>query len=195
MRFSARLAALAAGTLALGLPQPGHLGARQAACTELSGGGSFAWEVRDFAYRAFWIYQNPAQLWARGELSYTLANPATGREAACRASSSQLSDFFYGNAVYSCDVPDQGGQPLPLPTFRFNGYGLWRLQVNETWICSPGGIFIGTGTKDLPLSCNDTGVVENPDWEPGQPGNFYSTRYLTCDPLSTTLSAHVAVGV
>ncbi|KAL8341660.1 hypothetical protein RB598_003543 [Gaeumannomyces tritici] len=113
--------------------------------------------MRDFSYRAFWIFQNPAQQWARGELGFTLANPATGREAACSATSSQLSDFFYGTVTYSCDVPDVEGQPPP--TFRFNGYGLWRLQVNETWACSPGG--------DLPLKCNDTGVVQNPDWEPG----------------------------
>ncbi|KAL8404769.1 hypothetical protein RB594_009588 [Gaeumannomyces avenae] len=199
MHLPVRLAALAAGILALALPQQqqqqqqGHLGARQAACAELSSGGSFAWEVRDFSYRAFWIFQNPAQQWARGELGFTLANPATGREAVCSATSSQLSDFFYGTVTYSCDVPD--GEGRPPPTFRFNGYGLWRLQVNETWTCSPGGTFIGATTRDLPLKCNDTGVVRNPDWEPGQPGNFYSTRYLTCDPLDITLPAQAAVGV
>lgn len=136
MLASARLAILAAGALAplaLALPQqPG-----QAACDATSGGGSFAWEVRDFTYNAYWIYQNPAHLWAQGRLNYTLVNPATGREAVCYAASSQQEDFFYGNFIYDCSVPDPG-ETLPRPTFAFNGHGLWRLQVNETWTCNTG---------------------------------------------------------
>ncbi|KLU85554.1 hypothetical protein MAPG_04577 [Magnaporthiopsis poae ATCC 64411] len=196
MFASARLAILAAGALAMALPQAGG---QVGACDEASGGGSFAWEVRDFTYNAFWIYQNPAHLWAQGRLNYTLVNPATGREAVCSAFSTQQSDFFYGNFIYSCSssVPGDSDETLPRPTFAFNGYGLWRLRVNETWTCNKGTskIYVGSGTKDLDLKCNDTGVVQNPDWKPGQPGNFYSTRYLDCGPLTTTLPANVAIGV
>lgn len=156
----------------------------------------FYWTVENFEYRASWIFQNPAHQWASGNVNFSLVNLATDAKFVCAGGSSQLQDFFYGTQIFTCQ-----GEGDRRPTWTFS-WPTKELKANETWTCSEGEnpqypdantTFTARGAVVLPLQCTDTGVVENPDWEPNQPGNFYSTRYLNCDKVTVPMKAYEVI--
>ncbi|KAJ1325446.1 Alternaria alternata allergen 1 [Microdochium nivale] len=147
---------------------------------------NLAWDLGEFAYNASYLFTNPAHQNSWGIASFELSNPALTYKATCTAASSQLSEFFYGTVTYNCEVPTPEGDGTTT-TFTFDYPGR-KLAVKQTWTCSDEDpmyptTFRASGTIDLALDCTDTGYVVNPDWENGS-GEFYSTRYVGCAPLS-----------
>jgi len=102
-------------------------------CTEASF-GKFSWTVDNFDYHASYIFTTPAHQNSYGFLNFTLSNPALPSAAICSASSSQLSDFFYGNIWYTCNIPDSGHEGTAT-AFAFNRAS-GQLDFNQTWSCS-----------------------------------------------------------
>ncbi|KAH6610095.1 hypothetical protein Trco_000115 [Trichoderma cornu-damae] len=130
------------------------------------------WTVEDFDFHASYTFTTPAHQNSWGYVNFTLANPAVGYSPVCSASSNQLSDFFYGNFVYSCDVPVAADKA----TFTFSRPGS-DLRINQTWNCADeGSRFTAQGGVKLNLTCSDT-TWQNPAWTPG---HIYSLRTVTC---------------
>jgi hypothetical protein len=131
------------------------------------------WDVQKFDFHSSYIFTTPAHQNSHGYVNFTLSNPALDRPTICSASSSQLSEFFYGNQIFTCDdVPD--GQRATFTYSRSTG----DLQINQTWTCpDEQARFSAIGGVTLDLNCKDV-EWQNPDWQPGQ---FYSTRTVTCN--------------
>ena len=147
---------------------------------------SLAWGLENFVYNASYLFTTPAHQNSWGFANFELSNPALTYKAACHASSTQLSEFFYGTVTYKCVMPTPEGDGTET-TFKFDYPGR-KLAVEQKWTCSDSDpvyptTFRASGTIDLALDCKDTGNVENPDWEYGT-GQFYSTRYVSCAPVS-----------
>ncbi|KAI6778276.1 uncharacterized protein J7T54_004183 [Emericellopsis cladophorae] len=165
------LTLLLAGTAAVAAPlQPQ---ATNATCLERSQQLQH-WNIENFDYHASYIFTNPAHQNSHGYVNFTLANPALDATATCTASSSQLSEFFYGNQVFHCDVPSSLGGPATFTYSRTTG----DLQISQTWTCpDEQARFSAVGGVTLDLDCRDE-TWQNPDWEQGQ---LYSVRTVTCD--------------
>jgi Alternaria alternata allergen 1 len=133
------------------------------------------WDVQHFDYHASYIFTTPAHQNAHGYVNFTLVNPALDAPALCTASSTQLSDFFYGNQVFQCEMPANLSAQASFAYDRASG----ALQINQTWMC-PGeqARFWAMGGVMLDLDCTDS-TWQNPNWQAGQ---FYSVRTVTCDP-------------
>jgi len=147
--------------------------------------GNLVWGVEDFAYNASYLFTTPAHQNSWGYASFELSNSALTYKATCSASSSQLSDFFYGTQIYECKMPDPEGAGTTT-TFSFDYPGR-KLGVNQTWSCSDTEpdyptTFRAVGTITLDLDCDDTGTQTDPNWHQG--GGFYSTRYVGCAPIN-----------
>lgn len=132
------------------------------------------WTVDEFDFHASYIFSTPAHQNSWGYVNFTLSNPALNYTPVCSAASDQLSDFFYGNFVYNCQVPDSAAADKASFTFaRPNN----TLAINQTWHCADeGSRFTAEGGVQLNLSCSDT-TWQNPNWQPGQ---IYSSRTVTC---------------
>jgi hypothetical protein len=131
------------------------------------------WTVDDFDFHASYTFSTPAHQNSWGYVNFTLTNPALDYTPICSAASDQLSDFFYGNFVYNCELPSNITDKA---TFTFSRPGD-SLQINQTWSCADeGSRFTAQGGVDLNLTCSDT-TWQNPAWTPGQ---IYSQRTVTC---------------
>ena len=94
--------------------------------------GNFAWTVEGFDYHASYIFTNPAHQNSWGYASFALANPALTYKGDCKASSNQLSDFFYGTVPYTCTFPEG---TTAAGEFRYSRpSGL--LNITQKWTCS-----------------------------------------------------------
>ncbi|KAK4243971.1 hypothetical protein C7999DRAFT_44303 [Corynascus novoguineensis] len=164
------------------VPSPKAVSANSpAGCSDTSF-KDFAWTVKDFDFHASYIFTNPAHQNSWGYVLFDLVNPADQTTTHCEASSNQLSDFFYGNFVYSCNDTQRVGKT----TFDFSR-PTNQLRVNQTWTCDDKDpqwptTFTGRGGTNFNLTCTDE-TWENPKWEPGQ---IYSSRTITCGKVDKT---------
>jgi hypothetical protein len=86
------------------------------------------------SYSSSEIYSTPSHLAVHdATVSFNLTNSAVSYTARCTASSGQLTDYFYGNIVYTCEIPAEAGAGAGA-TFTFDRpsdvFG-----VNATWSC------------------------------------------------------------
>ncbi|KAJ9144401.1 hypothetical protein NKR19_g6445 [Coniochaeta hoffmannii] len=162
-------------------------------CTEASF-GKFSWTVDNFDYHASYIFTTPAHQNSYGFLNFTLSNPALPSAAICSASSSQLSDFFYGNIWYTCNIPDSGHEGTAT-AFAFNRAS-GQLDFNQTWSCSDEDAqypitFRGYATVNLTLDCTDT-TWTNSNWTMG---DIYSDREVKCTPVTLPVQPYTMTAV
>jgi hypothetical protein len=149
------------------------------------------WTVHGFDYHASYTFTNPAHQNSWGYVNFNLTNNVVPYTAVCAASSSQLSDFFYGTVDYSCRLPADAPAGASV-TFRFSRPS-GELDITESIIYSEQkttGTFVATGSSNLTLTCTDTTTV-TPDWKPGQ---IYSQRLITCAPVDVTFQPAQIVG-
>ncbi|KAI0020872.1 hypothetical protein F4780DRAFT_779096 [Xylariomycetidae sp. FL0641] len=185
-------------TLPLALAAPSGLDPRDSnpGCQAASF-GSFAWTVENFVYNASYIFTTPAHQNSWGYVNFDLRNPALAYDVACRASSSQLNDFFYGNVPYTCSSSSaaDNSSSTTETTFSYSRPS-GQLNVNQTWVCSDRDplyptTFHAYGTANLSLSCTDE-TTNNPDWEIGQ---IYSDRQVDCKPVTLPLKPYEITAV
>ncbi|UNI20503.1 hypothetical protein JDV02_006583 [Purpureocillium takamizusanense] len=132
-----------------------------------------AWTVHDFDFHSSEMFTTPAHQNSWGYVNFTLSNPVVSYRPVCSAQSNQLSDFFYGNFIYNCDVPAGSGDKASFTFSRASS----ELKLNQTWNCpGEGSRFDARGGVILNLTCTTTNW-QNPDWKPGQ---FYSSRNVDC---------------
>ena len=67
-------------------------------------------------------------------VSFNLSNSALPYAMSCAASSTQLSDFFYGNQWFSCSAPDSTPSAYEA-SFQFDKAG-GRLDIKQRWLCT-----------------------------------------------------------
>lgn len=182
------LSGLLAGSSAVSIPAHSHIQFRD---TPPSCSGpvtnDFHWTIEDFTYHASYIFTTPAHQNSWGYVDFNLTNPALPYAAKCSAASNQLSDFFYGNYLYTCTLPDGSTISDGSASFEFSRPS-GQLNINQTWTCIDTDptypvTYGATGTVNLALTCNET-FWQNPDWTVGQ---IYSTRGIICDPVTLPL--------
>ncbi|KAI1855700.1 hypothetical protein JX266_000565 [Neoarthrinium moseri] len=152
----------------------------------------FQWTVENFDYHASYIFTTPAHQNSWGYVNFNLTNPALEYKASCSASSSQLSDFFYGTMAYNCTVPDGSTTKATFDFNRANG----ELNINQTWVCSDlepqwPATFHAYGQVNLTLDCTDS-TWQNPNWTIGQ---IYSDREVKCAPVTVPVKPHTITAV
>ncbi|KAI6357810.1 hypothetical protein MCOR25_007563 [Pyricularia grisea] len=144
------------------------------------------WTVSDFVYRGSWTYSTPSHQNAWGSVDFNLATEALAPSVSkCSATSSRLTDFFYGDQTYRCDLPTgamAGGGTGGEATFEFNRAANW-LRVNQTWTCHDAEdgwpvTFSAFGFINLTLDCTQD-FYQNPNWTSGS-GQPYSDRKVEC---------------
>ncbi|EAQ87049.1 hypothetical protein CHGG_08302 [Chaetomium globosum CBS 148.51] len=149
------------------------------------------WTVHGFDYHASYTFTNPAHQNSWGYVNFNLTSNVVPYTAVCSASSSQLSNFFYGTVDYSCSLPADAPAGASV-TFRYSSPS-GKLEIKESFLCNEGkatGTFVVTGSSDLTLTCTDTTTV-TPDWKPGQ---IYSQRVIACEPVDVTFQPAQVVG-
>ncbi|KAH7324951.1 hypothetical protein B0I35DRAFT_476152 [Stachybotrys elegans] len=145
------------------------------------------WTIEDFDFHASYIFTTPSHQNSWGYVNFTLKNEVVDYVAQCSAASNWLSDFYYGQVIYSCEVPERAGQT----TFTFNR-PTGEVQVNQTWSCPDQGVYyMAEGGADLDLDCTEE-TWENPDWEVGQ---IYSTRFIACEPVTVSAPIETIRGI
>ena len=171
----------------LGLTSAVPLSARDdsAGCTDASF-HNMVWTVEDFDFHASYIFTTPAHQNSWGYASFNLTNPALPYKTSCSAASSQLSDFFYGNQVFTCTLPE--GETGSSATFNYSRPA-GTLSLVQKWTCADQDpqypiTFGAVGNTTLDLQCTDE-TWQNPDWSSGQ---IYSSRTVTCDKVTTTVT-------
>jgi hypothetical protein len=92
------------------------------------------WTVHGFDYHASYTFTNPAHQNSWGYVNFNLTNNVVPYTALCAASSSQLSDFFYGTVDYSCTLPASAPAEATV-TFRFSRPS-GHLDITESIVCS-----------------------------------------------------------
>ena len=174
---------LVAGT-ALAAPAPAPTteptcGSRAAKLTE--------WTVVDLDFHGDYTFTTPAHQNSWGYINFVLRSPGFPYEAKCSAASSQLSDFFYGNVEYKCDVPNAADSV----TFTFSRPDN-KLSITQEWSCpDEGSRFTAKGCVTLPLECSES-KYQNPDW---QAGEIYSTRNIYCGLVTVKAPVQEIYGV
>lgn len=170
---------LAAAAAAPALAAP--LEPRGACSTSFSG-----WTIHDLTYDASYIFTTPAHQNSWGNVRFNVSNPAIDYQVACSGASSQLQDFFYGQQVYGCTVPEGSGGKA---TFTFNRAS-GEVAFNQTWYCREDpqypARFNAGGAATAELDCTDSGTVVNTNWTMGQ---IYSTRIVACKPVTLPMKA------
>lgn len=160
----------------------------------------FTWSL-SLEYHAFWYFTTPAHQNSWGTVTLNLTNPAIPDVTVeCQANSDRLSDFFYGDQLYSCLVSDAAkAKGVGETGFRFWSHS--KVEVNQTWGCDKYGFsslrvgfknegltrnrvkFNAIGNAGLEgMKCTDVSWT-NPNWTMGS-GAFYSTRDVKCTPIS-----------
>ncbi|KAK3372965.1 hypothetical protein B0T24DRAFT_503905, partial [Lasiosphaeria ovina] len=142
------------------------------------------WTVHGFDYHASYIFSTPAHQNSWGYASFNLtSNIVPSYTAACTASSSQLSSFFYGIVVYNCVLPATAPAGAAA-SFRFNSL-TGELDIDQTVVCrekNTQASFTASGSTNLTLSCTDTKTV-NQNWTIGE---IYSDEEIKCAPVDVT---------
>jgi hypothetical protein len=90
--------------------------------------------VHGFDYHASYTFTHPAHQNSWGYVNFNLTNNVVPYTALCAASSSQLSDFFYGTFDYSCTLPASAPAGAAVK-FRFSRPS-GRLDITESIVCS-----------------------------------------------------------
>ncbi|KAK5635992.1 hypothetical protein RRF57_011704 [Xylaria bambusicola] len=160
-------------------------------CTSISF-GDFAWTIEDFTYHAGYVFSTPAHQISSGSVDFNITNPAFSEKVSCTAYSTVLTDFFYGNMNYNCDVPEGSGIGT---SFSFSR-PLNQLNINQTWTCSDEYpqypiTFTAYGTVNLTLDCQQT-YWQNPNWTLGE---IYSDREISCNPVTLPLTPYSKTAV
>ncbi|KAF1958714.1 hypothetical protein CC80DRAFT_490533 [Byssothecium circinans] len=75
-----------------------------------------------------------------------------------------------------------GGGVIQSASFEYTGYAR-TVGVNETWTCG-GNTYLGTAGTKFDFQCKED-VYQNPNWT--TPGEIYSSRTVTCEPLNTSV--------
>ncbi|KAF2263086.1 hypothetical protein CC78DRAFT_534352 [Lojkania enalia] len=141
--------------------------------------------LSDINYSSNKIYSTPAHLATYGgyiDFNVSNSNPAVSYVAHCSARGLHLNDFFYGELVYNCEVPD-GVQSVTNFTYSTPGY---RFTVNQTWV-EDGKTYLAMGAGKADLNCERTEWT-NDDWEMGQ---IYYTENVECETGSLTIVPNV----
>jgi hypothetical protein len=94
---------------------------------------SLKWTVHGFDYHASYIYTTPAHQNSNGYVHFNLSNTAVPYTATCSATSSQLTDFYYGNQWYPCVLPSTAPAGATV-SFQFNR-PTGELDITETVVC------------------------------------------------------------
>jgi hypothetical protein len=145
------------------------------------------WIVEDFDSHSSYLFTTPAHQVSTGYVNFTLANPVLDYKSSCTATSTWLSEFYYGNVVYNCDVPIEGDKA----SFTWNSPSK-ELRINQTWSCADEGArFDAEGGVKLNLDCKET-YWQNPNWQQGQ---FYSTRFIECGIVTVNAPIETIRGV
>ena len=100
-------------------------------CTADSFSSGFEWTISNVVYNTSIVQTTPAHQIPNGVVQFNLTNPALTYTAACVGYSTQLSEFFYGDIIYTCTEPSDA----TTTTFTFNA-GTSQLNVNQSWVCS-----------------------------------------------------------
>jgi hypothetical protein len=164
---------------------------RDEGCTAASF-GDFKWTLSSFDYHASYIFTTPAHQNSWGYVNFNLTNPALPYPAVCSASSSQLSEFFYGNQDFNCSVPEgKTGEG----EFTFD-LASGKLDFDQGWTCDDVDpqypiTFHGYGTVNVTLNCTDT-TYTNPNWTMGQ---IYSDREVKCAPVTLPVEPYQITAV
>lgn len=152
---------------------------------------NFSWALSAFDYHASFIFTTPAHQNSWGYVNFNLSNPAIGSSVTtvCSASSSQLSDFFYGTVQYTCtNTPESNKSDVGKTTFDFNR-PTGELRFNQSWTCRDGDprwptTFTGYAAVNLQLDCTES-TWQNQNWTMGQ---IYSTRDVRCSPVDLSIN-------
>ncbi|CAH0058509.1 unnamed protein product [Clonostachys solani] len=172
---------------AVAAPASVELSAEELSCRNASR-SILSWNIIDFDFHSSYTFSTPSHQIAGGYVNFTLENAALEYKPVCAASSSQLQDFFYGNAVYDCQVPPSA--PRDAASFSFNR-ATGEVLVNQTWVCGDGGgKFTARGGTTFNLTCSDESW-QNPDWKDGE---LYSTRNVSCAKVNGTASINQISG-
>ena len=92
------------------------------------------WTVHGFDYHASYTFTNPAHQNSWGYVNFNLTNNVVPYTAVCAASSSQLSNFFYGTVDYTCTLPVDAPAGSAV-MFRFSQPS-GQLDIKESIICT-----------------------------------------------------------
>jgi hypothetical protein len=95
---------------------------------------SLKWTVHDFDYHASYVFTTPAHQNSYGYVNFNLSNTAVPYTAICSATSSQLTDFYYGNQWYPCALPATAPVGATV-SFQFNR-ATGELDITETVVCA-----------------------------------------------------------
>jgi hypothetical protein len=93
---------------------------------------NFAWTIDSFRFHASYVFSTPAHQNSWGYVDFNLTNAALAYQARCSASSSRINDFFFGDQVYDCVVPEGSSAKTTFSFSRPEG----KLGLNQTWTCS-----------------------------------------------------------
>lgn len=153
----------------------------------------FQWTIENFSYHAQYIFTTPAHQNSAGTVKFNVTNPALLYQGRCEATSTQLSDFFYGTMNYKCQFPDGAKSSGSWAWSRPSG----KLDFNQSWACSDlepqyPATYNAYGTVNLTLACTDT-TYQNPNWT--TPGDIYSARTVDCEPQTFTLRPYQMTAV
>ncbi|CAK7210379.1 hypothetical protein SBRCBS47491_000760 [Sporothrix bragantina] len=153
--------------------------------------GDFDWTISDIVYNTSIVFSTPAHQIPSGIVQFNLTNPALTYTADCKAYSTQLSGFFYGDIIYKCTEPSNS----TATTFTFNA-GTSLLNVNQTWTCSDEDAeypdtFTYAGAVNLTMDCTKTSY-QNPDWEMGQ---IYLANTSSCTQEDVVVKPYLATAI
>jgi hypothetical protein len=107
---------------------------RDTSCCTSASSGAFSWTIEAFDYHSSETFTTPAHEVASGYVDFKLNNPALPEEVHCAATSSVVTNYFYGDVNYACNAP-AGSQTKTSFTFNALNKGL---SINQTWTCSDG---------------------------------------------------------
>ncbi|KAK4454527.1 hypothetical protein QBC34DRAFT_391941 [Podospora aff. communis PSN243] len=173
------LALLLFGALAAAAPT---LPRQTLSCKDASMANS-SWTVGGFHYSSSVTYSTPSHRIANGWVNFNLTNYALPLATmSCSATSSQMSDFFYGNQWYQC--ADSSGNDAE---FQFDKSSK-RLDLQQRWACVddvPLMNFLGKGNATVALDCQ-TERWQNQNWTMG---DTYSKEYTNCTPQNLWIEA------
>jgi hypothetical protein len=155
-----------------------------------------SWTVGGFRYSSSVTYSTPSHRIANGFVNFNLTNNALPHATmSCSATSSQMSDFFYGNQWYQC--ADSSGNDAEFQFDRSSG----RLDIQQKWAClndvpqyvpcplprKPIKVsFLGKGAANVTLDCQIE-RWQNQNWTMG---DTYSTEHTDCVPQDLTIKAN-----
>jgi hypothetical protein len=92
------------------------------------------WTAQGFDYHASYIFTNPAHQNSWGYVNFNLTNNVVPYTAVCKASSNQLTDFFYGTLDYNCTLPAEAPVGAAVK-FRFSRPS-GQLDIEEAIPCT-----------------------------------------------------------